>query len=63
MQVVAGHLGSCNVKEKCLCHTDDMAPSATSSLTLSHLGDLIHSQPGGGRIHPLFRNFAFLDPN
>ena len=35
-----------------------------STLTLSQLGDLIHSQPGGGggESAPL-RKFAFLDPN
>ena len=33
--------------------------------TISHLGDLIHSQPGEGRSlpPPTFRNFTFLDPN
>ena len=32
-------------------------------LTLSHLGDLIYSQPGEGGIHPHTCNFVFLDPN
>ena len=37
---------------------------ASKYLTLSHLGDLIHSQPWGGGLCPSpLRNFAFLDPN
>ena len=36
--------------------------SFLAPLTLSHLGDLIHSQPGGQIPTPL-HNFAFLDPN
>ena len=32
------------------------------ALTLSHLGDLIHSQPGGADSAPL-RNFGSLDSN
>ena len=35
----------------------------TNCLTLSHLGDLIHSQSVGGGFRPPLRNFAFLDPN
>ena len=31
-------------------------------LILSHLGDLVHSQPGGWNL-PLLCNFAFLNPN
>ena len=30
---------------------------------LSHLGVLIHSQPGGGGFRPPLRNFASLHPN
>ena len=39
--------------------------SIVNLLTLSHLGDLIHSQPEGGAesAPPPLRDFAFLDSN
>ena len=35
---------------------------ARQNLTLSHLGDLIHSQRGGGADYAPLRNFAFFAP-
>ena len=40
----------------------DLKDHFSASLTLSHLGDLIHSQPGGGDSTPL-RNFVSVNPN
>ena len=46
--------------KKRLIENDLCTKNALFNLTLSHLGDLIHSQPGGSA--PL-RNFAFLVTN
>ena len=37
--------------------------ASLQSFNPSHLGDLIHSQPGGGADSSPLRNIAFLDPN